>query len=236
MLETLDRQKVWYLAHIHLTECAMQDNSTLFKATPSHGCSGSAEQLLPTQKIQYAAPRSFFGAEQGELNAPAGSGGAVADQASEGATGVTAVWPEAATQGSHVTGNVSPRRQRRFACKLLMNVWEEELAGLCETIDISAAGMRVRRVGGTRRRLRSNEIVLEFQLPDSNELFRIPAVRERMDDGRTFFARFTGSTDRTRSLTDRLTSALTRLADGTRPGAPRPAPAAHRAAPERTGR
>jgi len=212
----------------------MPQNTALFEAPRGVGRIESSEQTLPTLKIH--PPSRVALAEPDPC--PAGSG-RVFEESTEARTRLqpaiaATAWPGAAAQGNHAVGEPRPRGQRRFACQLLMNAWEEELAGLCETIDISATGMRVRRIGGTRRRLRSTELVLEFQLPDSKELFRIAAVRERADDGRTFFARFVGSPERIRALTDRLTSSLTRLEDGPRPGA-RQAPS-HRASSSRSDR
>lgn len=234
--ETLERRRVCYPVAVHYPECVMRPDTTLLEASPDHGRSGTPEQTLPTLKM-----RQPFGAVPTESDRSGTDFNRVSDESNEPlllaqpAAGA-AVWPEAAAQGNHAVGGVRPRSQRRFACKLLMNAWEEELAGLCETIDISAVGMRVRRIGGTRRRLRSNEVVLEFQLPDSKELFRIPAVRERADDGRTFFARFVGSPERIRALTDRLTSALSKLADGPQAGARQVMAPTHRTPSQRSGR
>lgn len=212
----------------------MPQNTVLLNASRSDSRTESSEQSLPTLRIHQ--PSIMAIAEPERLSV--GSGPVTCESAQERSLPQPALtapdWPEAAALGNHTVGEARPRSQRRFACQLLMNAWEEELAGLCESIDISAEGMRVRRIGGTRRRLRSTELVLEFQLPDSKELFRIAAVRERTDDGHTFFARFVGSPDRIRALTDRLTSSLTKLADGPRTGA-RQMPT-HRTPAQRTDR
>lgn len=207
----------------------MQESTPPFEAPRVPGRPESLEQTLPTMKIERPVHLPVFDSSISFDDGPESSDMPAPGRALVSTSAAASQLPGPTSTMEHVAGALRPRGQRRFAYSLLMNAWEEELAGLCETLDISEVGMRVRRVGGTRRRLRSTELVLEFQLPDSKELFRIPAIRERTDDGGAFFARFVGSPERVRTLTGRLTSTLTRLVDVSSPtGAYQVAPASHR--------
>jgi len=81
--------------------------------------------------------------------------------------------------------SIDRRLSSRRACNFVLNVHEDGVASACAVSDLSETGLKLTRLA-PERETRTNEIELEFSLPNWGSTWRVRGRRVRSTAPRTF--------------------------------------------------